>query len=168
MLIEGYKSLVQQLANTICNKRIIYEPNISPYQTANEIRVSNFTEDIHEIAHWIAADPTSRTLFNLGLPTEEDEKMFRSSVIKDKLSERMYKEECVALILTKLIFDKMVINRGKKLAKYEDYVTYMHGQSKAIASKFNFCYENIKELASSLFSHYVIKKRNSDDLFEGM
>ena len=68
-------------------------------QTVDAICCSHWTEAVHEVAHWLAADPGCRGLDNLGLPKDDT-----GTDVWEEMSEvrrRMYREEVVALAMTK-------------------------------------------------------------------
>ena len=58
--------ITDYLALSICNKKIRYNEGKNLNQDVNYIYAFTYVEAIHEIAHWIAAEPNSRNfLLNL-------------------------------------------------------------------------------------------------------
>jgi hypothetical protein len=98
---EINKKIIETLAVLICNRPIVYENN-SKFQTETAIMASNYIVGLHEICHWIAAIPSERGKYNLDLPLNA--KAYDASSIERR--DRMDKEECIALSMPILFYQK--------------------------------------------------------------
>lgn len=135
----------EKLSRLICNKSIDYNVKNRFSQTISTIKVTtHWLEALHEIAHWIAAEPDCRNLDNLGLP--------ESSVDESHpLHSRMYSEEVTAQIITKLLFDKYFIGDSRD----SNYANYIYQGGMETCEKFGFSKEEYLKNSNKLFNQYT-------------
>jgi hypothetical protein len=113
------EEIVNNLIKIITGKDLHITKIKNPFfQSKSDIYCNHWAEGLHELAHWLSCEPKSRHLVNLGLPETKVE-------FEHPLHYRMMYEECVATVLTKLLYDKFCT----KDAKVDKYMDYMYNQS---------------------------------------
>jgi hypothetical protein len=143
------KDKVEKLAQIICGKNVVYDKRYSISQTKKTIcAINSYTEALHEIAHWIACDPDYRYETNLGLP-------FGNVEEEDPIHDRMYLEECVATMLTKMLFDKYFLNEENKNSTEYEFMLYLDDYSNRVSSLFKITPDMIKSKAINLFEEFT-------------
>ena len=140
--------ITDYLALSICNKKIRYNEGKNLNQDVNYIYAFTYVEAIHEIAHWIAAEPNSRNFYNLGLPecvVEIDHPIFN----------RMMYEEQTALVLSKLLFDKFIpiFNVSKTEIKFIEYLNSSCESFRILFPTLDCVYA--RKRATELFEEYT-------------
>ena len=98
------KKIVETLAVLICNRPIVYQET-AKFQTENAIMAHSYVTGLHEICHWIAAIPSERGKHNLGLPLDG----VAYDNCSKELQNRMDKEECIALAMPILFYEKYLL-----------------------------------------------------------
>lgn len=93
------ESIVDYLCRNICGKKILYVTDLTWLHTPKYIITHSWQAALHEVSHWIVCDTSCRTVYNLGLPEVDTEIPFY-------MYDRMYSEECMAIIVNKLLLDK--------------------------------------------------------------
>lgn len=147
-LITNNKEIVEYLANKICNRKIIYQNG--RYHTENAIVAANWVLGLHEIGHWIAAVPSERNNYNLGLPVNVDIKKVYENDVLSPIYQRLYTEEMVACILPLMFYDKYFIPDEKVREKYvmlDEVAKDFHEVTET--------YEDMKVRAAELFEEYT-------------
>ena len=140
--------ITDYLALSICNKKIRYNEGKNLNQDVNYIYAFHYIEAIHEIAHWIAAEPSSRNFYNLGLPECDVE-------IEHPIFHRMYSEEQTALVLSKLLFDKFIpiFNVSEKEIEFIEYLNSSCETLSVKISQLDSVYA--RKRATELFEEYT-------------
>ena len=140
----------EKLALLICNKNVVYDKRYTVSQTKKTIcGRTSYIDAIHEVAHWIACDPKFRGETNLGLPFNDVED-------DDPIHYRMYSEECVAAMITKMLFDKYFLTEENKDSKEYDYMLYMDGYVDGVTTvRPNISPEDTRDKANKLFEEFT-------------
>ena len=143
------KVIVNFLAKHICNKNIIFREEITWYHDVDYIIVGDHWRcALHEIAHWMASDPSCRHLPNLGLPE------VGKDVSDIDLYNRLFEEETIAIILNKWLYFKYFLNCEDSHLFKEDYNTY-HKIAKECSDTINANFSLLKIRALELMSKYT-------------
>lgn len=147
--------ITEYLSNRICDKGICQKDKLQ--SETHVMYKSNYTEAVHEICHWIASEPQSRHLYNLGLPEDDVDK-------SHPLYERLYREEAVALVLTKMMMDKYFKNSNGEYLKClnnnrnaidnleNKYVNYLYDQGVELGKEFKI---DVIGRSEKLFKEYT-------------
>ena len=147
MNINDNINIAKNLAYLICNKTIDYsygsnEHLNQSHQSTTTIYVKDWISAIHEIAHWIAADPKYRNLHNLGLAYEHDDNDYR-----------MLYEETIALFITKMLFDKYAYNPSYIEKAFS--VVYTHADAFTFTGLLKLDADLTENKAKILFNQYT-------------
>jgi len=137
--------IAEYLAEEICGKGVMWGEGYNFNQTLTHIRTSHYTECIHEIAHWIASDPSFRDKDNLDLPEDDPEE-------GSPLYKRVNEEEAVALAITKMLFFKYFALAHLSCQGAERcYIDYMDERCTFFCENFVLDETEIREKAKTLF-----------------
>ena len=140
----------EKLALLICNKNVVYDERYTVSQTKKTIcGRTSYVDVVHEVAHWIACDPKYRYETNLGLP-------FNDVKDDDPIHYRMYSEECIAAIITKMLFDKYFLTDDNKDSREYKYMIYMDGYGNNISNIISdLTSEEIRNKSIKLFEEFT-------------
>ena len=140
------KVIIEKLAKRICNRTIVY--GSGKHHGVNEIHAKDEFVALHEITHWIAAEPSERDKPNLGLPLRNDCELARTN--RD-LYRRMQTEELIACGMSRMIYDKYLNPDAKMQSKVDGLVDIAKDCSDMFAS-----YDELEKRAVELFNRYCV------------
>lgn len=137
------KKIIETLAVLICNRPILYQER-AKFQTETAIMATHYGVGLHEICHWIAAIPSERGNYNLGLPLDALSYLECSEELRD----RMYKEESTALAMPIFFYEKYMVD--------DAYLeTMVVGMEILVGELFFEPVDEVKTRAKMLFEEYT-------------
>ena len=140
------KAIIEKLAKHVCNRTIVY--GTGKHHGVSEICAKNEFVALHEITHWIAAEPSERDKPNMGLPLRMDISLHKTN---PALYYRMQTEELLACGMSRMIYDKYL----NPDAKMEEKVDGMLDISRDCDDMFD-SYEQLERRATELFNRYCV------------
>ena len=138
------KVIIEILAKHVCNRTIVY--GSGKHHGITEIYAKNEFVALHEITHWIAAEPSQRDEPNMGLPLRMDGSLHKTN---PDLYNRMQTEELLACGMSRMIYDKYL----NPDAKMEKMVDGMVDIAKDCSDMFD-TYAELEKRATELFERY--------------
>ena len=138
------KDIVGILAKRICNRTIVY--GAGKHHGIDEIYAKDEFVAMHEVTHWIAAEPSERDNPNMGLPLRLDINLWKTN---PDLYNRMNTEEILACGMSRMIYEKYF----NPDAKMEKKVDLMIDIAKDCTDMFN-SYDEVEKRAKELFERY--------------
>ncbi len=140
------------MAYAFCNKIVEYNSEARFHHEVDSIVVSScYTEVVHEIAHYLVADPSKQGEYNLGLPLPEDDGDIDE---KSEIGKRLFFEECAALHLTKLLFDEYFSDVSPDSKEYS-YISYLYGEVVPLGEKTGVDVDKAVKHAEEVFKTIV-------------
>lgn len=137
---------IEKLSLNITKRPLVY-CNDRRHHTLDTIRVNNPFIGLHEICHWIAADPAQRHLFNLGLPLSVIEYCDSSIEVQN----RMDSEEAVALSMPLLFAERILFK--------DEFILDKAKRMKNIALTYSEPMYSIEARTEKLFAEWEAKLR---------
>jgi hypothetical protein len=150
---DEYKlEVVKDLAWHICGKGVVLESSsdVKMHQTERNIVGGNWVEVLHEIAHWLVADPKYKQYHNLGLVEISPD----DDMIEYPQYQRIFEEECVALVLTRLLANRLFDNED---SGYFRYLAFLFQRSSDLCDEFGIGFEGVRDKARAVFNKTIVK-----------